>query len=1113
MKKSKSIIIKFFLFISSTICIVLLLLAGIINYLNYINSMHELNAKNKTLLDIGGLSLVKPLWDMDSTSISSIGKSIMNAEDIMALEILSDKKEKYYSQNKEKYAKLDFDKIIQLSGHTLYSLDIKGEDNNLLGKIKFISSNENVSASIKKNSLIITLLFFLVFIVNGLVIWITGIKLIKNPLKKLELAAYKLSNGELETQIEVETEDEVGNLAKAFIIMKDSIKEKIRQIEDYSKNLEVKVEERTKELREEMKKVSDLLNNMKQSVFTINKNGIAVPPVSKYSAEIFGEDISQKNIYDFLYKSIDKKSETYSTLNTAMLSVFAGDDLQWMLMEDQFPTKVNYKVDANSDNNRSIRVSYNPIWSNDDKKDSLDRLMLVAEDITAVEKLENEINKQKSENLRRMQILQELAAQSPADLKKFLSDAFKMIDNCFSLLKSLNKDRSGAGTLFRNLHTIKGNSRLFGLNLISQVTHEVESELIHIRANINNSDFNIDEKNNELSLGLKKIYDVLQEYSTYAEKLLKIENEYRIKNLKSLHHLIISFEWAIYNSEINSIQELNANCKELATKLLPPSVINTFNEIDQIIINKANNEMAQIRSDITAKFLIIANEMKNIYIASSVFQHYEINQDNWVDLYVDLYKITSDFILFKEDKNSNKSKLQDMIKNAYEQAEKNDQIFAKYNLAYLDECIKSFSVKNRDQIISKGQNIIRQMWSYVMLVSQLNIYHSTDARQIYRPTENLLSLINNNEANLAGIGESSILYGVLKKLEKENIETTDFFKTFKEFNSLSESDELLIEYFLPKQDNFDSNSIYFDLLDFNLSNNNRESISKLLLISCRSLCLDWEKCFNGISYLCTIDTISLMAAFVNNEETLLSKPNTIDIVDKNIDKLKEFIDEEVRKIPNLKGLIQLKKLSEKLLDVPIKNSLIKYFPMIKDLSARLNKKIKLKIEGQDAMVNRNHLVLILDSLTHILRNAVDHAIEKPEERKLKSKNEEGIILIKILQHDDIVKIEVEDDGAGINVDKLKQKAIQSGLLSIEEISKMDNNLVDLIFYPGLSCKDDANDISGRGIGMDVVKTNIKKIGGSVEIETKAGQGTKFVIKLGEGLKNIIDTEPQISNVG
>ncbi|WP_369793103.1 chemotaxis protein CheA [Methanosarcina sp. 2.H.A.1B.4] len=173
------------------------------------------------------------------------------------------------------------------------------------------------------------------------------------------------------------------------------------------------------------------------------------------------------------------------------------------------------------------------------------------------------------------------------------------------------------------------------------------------------------------------------------------------------------------------------------------------------------------------------------------------------------------------------------------------------------------------------------------------------------------------------------------------------------------------------------------------------------------------------------------------------------------------------------------------------------FPrMIRDLARAQNKKINFIIKGKEIKLDRAIMEEIGDPLVHLLRNAVDHGIEIPEERGELGKEESGTIMITASKQQNYVLIKIEDNGRGISTEEIRKAALEKGLISRGEAEQLsEREAIQLIFAPGLSTASAVTDLSGRGIGMDVVKNRIERLGGSVKVESNPGSGSKFELRL------------------
>jgi two-component system chemotaxis sensor kinase CheA len=182
--------------------------------------------------------------------------------------------------------------------------------------------------------------------------------------------------------------------------------------------------------------------------------------------------------------------------------------------------------------------------------------------------------------------------------------------------------------------------------------------------------------------------------------------------------------------------------------------------------------------------------------------------------------------------------------------------------------------------------------------------------------------------------------------------------------------------------------------------------------------------------------------------------------------------------------------------VPVSQVFDRFPRLVRDLSLKEKKKIDLVMDGREIEVDRSVLDEIGEPLIHLLRNSVDHGIELPEERQATNKKETGTIVLSAQRNGNQVIIEIYDDGAGIDPEKIKVAAAKKGVSTQVELDKMTKEqLINLIFLPGFSTAKQITETSGRGVGMDVVKTKITALGGTVHVDSQVGKGTRTTIKL------------------
>jgi two-component system chemotaxis sensor kinase CheA len=210
----------------------------------------------------------------------------------------------------------------------------------------------------------------------------------------------------------------------------------------------------------------------------------------------------------------------------------------------------------------------------------------------------------------------------------------------------------------------------------------------------------------------------------------------------------------------------------------------------------------------------------------------------------------------------------------------------------------------------------------------------------------------------------------------------------------------------------------------------------------------------------------------------------------NLDSTSETLNELDKITANLQNTVMDMRL------IPLKKVVGKFPRLVRDLARELDKDIEFEIEGEDIELDRTILTEISDPLMHILRNSVDHGIEPPAEREAAGKDPTGHITLRASRERDHVIIEVTDDGAGLDVEGIKNKAIEKGVRSPEELDAMDDSAIyDLVFHPGFSTADEVTDTSGRGVGMDVVHDTVSQLDGSVNVDSEPGEGTTVSLRL------------------
>jgi two-component system chemotaxis sensor kinase CheA len=181
---------------------------------------------------------------------------------------------------------------------------------------------------------------------------------------------------------------------------------------------------------------------------------------------------------------------------------------------------------------------------------------------------------------------------------------------------------------------------------------------------------------------------------------------------------------------------------------------------------------------------------------------------------------------------------------------------------------------------------------------------------------------------------------------------------------------------------------------------------------------------------------------------------------------------------------------------PVKKVFGRFQRVVRDLARNLDKEVDLILQGEDTDLDKNLVEALADPLVHLVRNAVDHGVESPDAREKAGKPRRGKVVLSAAQEGDHILLSIEDDGKGMDAEVLRRKAVDKGLMDEEAAARLDDrDCYNLIFHPGFSTKTEISDVSGRGVGMDVVKTRIAQMNGTLEVESAKGEGSRIAIKL------------------
>ncbi|MDC0254304.1 ATP-binding protein [Bacteriovoracales bacterium] len=915
--------------------------------------------------------------------------------------------------------------------------------------------------------------------------------------------------------------------------------------ERYAEELEEEVRKQTKQavnarIRAEVseREVASLINNMRQSVFCIDETHIISPPVSHFSDKIFGESIEKKIIYETLYRSMDRKGEAFSKVYTALGIIFNADDLQWEMVKDLFPSRVILKDDDETEQ-KTLKIRYTPLWTEDGL---LEKLMFVIEDITELEALEKQMKDQQEEISKKGQILQELAANKREELQNFFDGVNNISNESINIWKEIrtahydNNFLSDKMEIFlRNLHTIKGNARIYGFSVISQKAHEVETRVISFKEDSfeerETSDFD------DYMADLYTLRGQINEYFFLAKDIFGVESEDDSKFKNEIHELMKDFEYWLGQTYFNSkatnslftgalsflinIIHLDEDIRLQIFSSLK-RILHSLKGVSRSINEKTLSENIHIfegtiyelnmgqtfsREQIDDVFQspidIIRNASRKLYVSSSLFKPFNHTSDVWLDFYVGFFKLVNLF------KNSDADKKQETIQTLYSLNYKS----MGHHFLYIPCVLRSiYDLFTREDVLNKEKirSAFQKIWSHFKFLIQIDI-EKTIPGNLRGSLKKTLSQYDTHEdwekglkevVKVTGLSQDPLLIKIFKRLIDQNITINDFIKTINFLENEGQGNiKITLDSLISSTDVSGLLNDVFSSLKNNFSSESVENILKINKVESETLehliSIVNDSRTGWFPYLESIDIMRFLRDFIKVEdEDKNIRPEMFEVLVDNFYSLREQIIEEVNSQDGF-SVNLIEQHFDALKQVPIKYSLKNLRMMVLEMGKGLGKKIKFSLKGEQGSLSKDHLALLKDGIVHLVRNSVDHGIEVPEERKSLNKEDFGVIDIKcFLDNDNKLNVEIKDDGKGINQDLIVEKALSKNFVTQDEVDKMSEvEKLNIIFLPNFSTKENVTEISGRGVGMDVVKKNIEKIGATIDLETSVGDGTTFTIKL------------------
>ena len=707
------------------------------------------------------------------------------------------------------------------------------------------------------------------------------------------------------------------------------------------------------------------------------------------------------------------------------------------------------------------------------------------------------------------------------------------LNDGFLLLEKNPEDKTPLKKLFQLSHSLKGASRMLGFNSIQDIAHKLEDILSFW-------------KKDEVKINLdffQEIYDLCDFLSVIIQKSIEQKDNYTDEKVLMFLDKLDNF--LTYNHMVPVENPVPVNNVYLAEKQMDISACilelmfiaekdndDTIEEIISVIsdnISKLDEIFAH------TEYSVIKNYIKNLseWINSGKFNIVDF-KNKLLELRGEVYGVYKSLNIsapikknIEEEKTYKRQEQQPTVQQPDVQVEKaviekfdyvlsnlpkikTDKNAIRDVLETLQEIIKLFSEKRMEIILSKTINILKLFQEkdvlldnecYMVILQCIylakrislnekeeNLNNLNFLIQRLNVVEDLFSITTAPKISVpVQLKEQNTLmsqndYNILKK----NLKTFDLEEikvlrvdTAKVDNLIAQTGELLINGIKTREHLVELSKINSKLINWS-------SVSKKII--------NYLKYLEKRGFFNSEPDESAQAFYKKAQTFFIDNASMINELNNDFNNLYNLISEDDNKFHQT--ALEIETIAKGIRVLPLATIFHSFPRMIRDIAKEKNKKIDLVVTGSDTTVDKKIIEEIKMPLIHIIRNSVSHGIEAPEVRLQNKKEETGKIRLTAKQAENFVIITIEDDGYGINLEKVKATAIKKGMLSQEEADGMNNEqLMKLLFVPGFSTDDSVSDISGRGIGLDVVKTKITNLNGELSIDSELNKGCIVTIKL------------------
>jgi HAMP domain-containing protein/HPt (histidine-containing phosphotransfer) domain-containing protein len=443
------------------------LFALLIGFYNYDRSIEELQKKASSTADLAAFSLVEPIWNFDDAALQGIANAIMMDSDMQAIRVIKNGSDTPDVERVRPDLSTTFEALQKNPSNLLTSAKImrQGEE---IATVQLVTSTDKVLSMIRYTSMLIAAFAVaLVALLSGFIWWL-GRQIIQRPINSLRKSADELASGNLNFPINTRRSDELGSLAKSFDKMRHSIRQMLAVIEEQNRTLEERILIRTAELRQKTNDINSMLQNMRQGIFTVVPGGLIHPEYSSYLGEIFEtQTIAAQSACGLLFADSDVQGDSLSQVEATLDALIGEEAMNFEFNSHLLVT--SYSKTFADGRQKILELDWNPVL---DAEGYIDKMMVTVRDVTEFKALQMETERQKEQ----LEIIGQILSVSQEKLVEFVDTSYAFMDENQALIEATpEKDLDVVATLFRNMHTIKGNARTYGFSYVTDRVHEAET--------------------------------------------------------------------------------------------------------------------------------------------------------------------------------------------------------------------------------------------------------------------------------------------------------------------------------------------------------------------------------------------------------------------------------------------------------------------------------------------------------------------------------------------------------------------------------------------------------------------------------------------------------------